>query len=90
MEGAAAKADAIAACVTRSITERMEKDRALYQMLSQVIQEAIDAHRNKRLSDAEYLARMRQTLEEAHDKGASSAPIQATRLGPTTACSTST
>lgn len=74
IEGDAAKADAIAARVTRSITESMEQDPALYQKLSQVIQEAIDAHRTKRLSDAEYLARMRQALEEARDKGASSAP----------------
>lgn len=74
LEGDAAKADAIAARVKRSITERMEEDPALYQKLSQVIQEAIDAHREKRLADAEYLARMRAALEEARTSGKTSTP----------------
>lgn len=74
LEGDAAKADAIAARVKKSITERMEEDPALFQKLSQVIQEAIDAHRDKRLADAEYLARMRAALEEARTSGKSSTP----------------
>lgn len=72
--GDAGKADAIAARVKRTITENMEEDPTLYQKLSQVIQEAIDAHRAKRLADAEYLNKMRQVLEEARNHGATGAP----------------
>jgi type I restriction enzyme R subunit len=74
LEGSAAKADAIAARVKKVITERMEEDPTLYKKLSELIQEAIDAHRAKRLSDAEYLKRMREHLETARTKGASSVP----------------
>jgi type I restriction enzyme R subunit len=76
IEGDAAKADAIAARVKKSITESMEEDPTLFKRLSQIIQEAIDAHRAKRLTDAQYLARMRQALEEARTKGTSNAPVQ--------------
>jgi type I restriction enzyme R subunit len=64
IEGDAGKADAIAARMRKTITERMEEDPALYKRLSELIDEAIAEHRAKRLSDAELLSRMRSHLDE--------------------------
>lgn len=74
LEGDAAKADAIAARVKRTITERLDEDPTLYKKLSELIQDAIDAHRAKRLSDAEYLKRMWEHLEAVRNKGTAGIP----------------
>lgn len=74
IEGDAAKADTIASRVKKVITERMDEDPVLYQQLSELIQAAIDAHRAKRLSDAEYLAKVRQHMETLRSKGQNSVP----------------
>jgi type I restriction enzyme, R subunit len=74
IEGDAAKADAIAARVKKVITERMEEDPTLYKKLSELIQEAIDAHRAKRLSDIEYFRRVQEHLRTARSKGATGVP----------------
>ena len=62
IEGDAAKADLIASRVKKTITENMDQDPALYKRLSEIIQEAISNHRAKRLSDADYLHKMQETL----------------------------
>lgn len=62
--GDAAKADVIAARMKKTITEKMEEDPVLYKRLSQVIDEAIRDHRAQRISDAEYLRRVRKKLDE--------------------------
>lgn len=74
VEGDAARADIIVSRMKKTITERMEEDPALYKRLSELIEEAIAEHRAKRLSDAEYLARIRRHLEELRGKGASALP----------------
>jgi len=74
IKGDAAKADAIAARVKKTITEKLEEDPILYLRLSELIQSAIDAHRAKRLSDLEYLQQMQEHLETARTKGASAVP----------------
>jgi type I restriction enzyme R subunit len=74
VEGDAAKADTIAARVKKTLTETMEEDPVFNQKLSELIQAAIDAHRAKRLSDAEYLERMRDHLEAMRNKGTDSVP----------------
>ena len=74
IEGDAAKADAIAARVKRVITEKMEEDPVLYLKLSELIEAAIQAHREKRLSDADYLRRMRENLETARSQGTNLVP----------------
>ncbi|MCA9840232.1 MAG: type I restriction endonuclease subunit R [Trueperaceae bacterium] len=74
VEGDAAKADVIASRIKKVITERMEEDPVLYKKLSELIEEAISNHRLKRLSDAEYLRRMREHLETAQTQGASALP----------------
>ncbi len=67
LEGDAAKADHIAARVKKTITEKMEEDPTFYKRLSEIIQEAISGHRAKRLSDTEYLTKMRLLLDEVQD-----------------------
>ena len=47
----------------RSSPRKMEEDPVLYLKLSELIEAAIQAHREKRLSDADYLRRMRENLE---------------------------
>lgn len=74
IEGDAAKADAIASRVKKTITEKMEEDPALYKRLSELIDEAIAEHRAKRLSDLEYLKRIRETLDELRGKTSSDLP----------------
>lgn len=74
IEGDAAKADAIASRVKKTITEKMEEDPALYKRLSELIDEAIAEHRAKRLSDMEYLKRIRRLLDELRGKSSSDLP----------------
>jgi type I restriction enzyme R subunit len=74
IEGDAAKADAIASRVKKTITEKMEEDPALYKRLSELIDEAIAEHRAKRLSDVEYLKRVREALDELRGKTGSDLP----------------
>lgn len=74
IDGDAAKADAIASRVKKTITEKMEEDPALYKRLSELIDEAIAEHRAKRLSDMEYLERIRGTLNELRGNESSDLP----------------
>jgi type I restriction enzyme R subunit len=54
----AAKADTIAHHVLRTITENMEKDPAFYEKFSRLIEETIEAYRQGRIGEAEYLKRV--------------------------------
>lgn len=74
IEGDAAKADTIASRMKKTATEKMNEDPILYKKLSEVINEAIAEHRAKRLSDAEYLKRMNDILEEMRMKGTKNIP----------------
>lgn len=60
----ASKADLIASQAKRTITERMEEDPAFYKKISDLIAEAIAEHRAKRLSDNDYLVRVRDAAEQ--------------------------
>jgi type I restriction enzyme R subunit len=51
----ASQADAIAHATKKVITEKMEEDPAFYSKFSQLIQQAIDNWKAKRLTDTEYL-----------------------------------
>lgn len=75
IESDAAKADTIAARMKRSISENFEEDPALYKKLSDLIEEAIKAHREKRLSDAQYLVKVTEAMESLRGKNKSDYPI---------------
>jgi type I restriction enzyme R subunit len=62
-QSTASKADTIAHRCKRVLTERMGEDPAFYEKLSKMIQDAIDAFREKRISDLEYLERSRECEE---------------------------
>lgn len=74
IDGDAAKADAIASRLKKTITEKMEEDPALYKRLSEMIDEAIADHRAKRLSDLDYLQKIRQSLDKLRGNGHSDLP----------------
>jgi type I restriction enzyme R subunit len=52
----ASKADRIASATRRAITERMDEDPAFYRQFSEMLEETIQAYREKRLSEREYLS----------------------------------
>ncbi|UFZ02602.1 HsdR family type I site-specific deoxyribonuclease [Bradyrhizobium ontarionense] len=60
----ASKADLIASQTKRTITERMEEDPVFFKKISDLIADAIAEHRAKRLSDNDYLARIREAAEQ--------------------------
>ncbi|WP_322514711.1 HsdR family type I site-specific deoxyribonuclease [Rhodopseudomonas palustris] len=60
----ASKADLIASQTKRTITERMEEDPVFFKKISDLIAEAISEHRAKRLSDNEYLNKIREAAEQ--------------------------
>lgn len=74
IEGDAAKADTIASRMKKTIHEKMQEDPLLYKKLSEVINEAIAEHRAKRLSDAGYLKKIRETMDEMRSQGNSDIP----------------
>jgi len=74
IEGDAAKADAIASRMKKTITEKMDEDPILYKRLSDLIEKAIAENRAQRLSDADYLKRIKNHLDEMREQGSSSLP----------------
>jgi type I restriction enzyme R subunit len=76
IEGTAAKADFIASRVKKTCTEKMEEDPVLYQKLSEVIDEAIKAYLEKRLSEEAYLQKMFDAWNEAKEQGSSKVPAE--------------
>ena len=61
-----AKADAIASKLTRSISEKYQENPAYYDSFSKRIKEALEEYRERVISEAEYLAKMRAIMEDYH------------------------
>jgi type I restriction enzyme R subunit len=57
-------ADAITSAATRTITERMDEDPALYRRFASMIKDIIEEFRAGRLTEAEYLERAKAAREE--------------------------
>ncbi len=74
--GKAAKADFIASRVKKTCVEKMEEDPVLYQKLSEVIDEAIKAYLEKRMSEEEYLKKMFEAWNETKEQGSSKVPAE--------------
>jgi type I restriction enzyme R subunit len=62
LQTAASKADTIAHRTKRTITEKMEEDPYFYRRFSKILEEAIEAYREQRISDAEYLSRVTEIM----------------------------
>lgn len=58
--GAAAKADTIASRTSKHITEKMDEDPAFYRKFSQMIQQTINDFYNQRISELEYLGKIKE------------------------------
>lgn len=61
---AASIADAITSAATRTISERMDEDPAMYRRFSRMVQDIIDDFRAGRLSEADYLQRAKTVRDE--------------------------
>lgn len=70
----AAKADTIAHRTKKTITEKMDEDPTFYRKFSRVLEEAIAAFREKRISDTEYLKKVQEAYEKVLSKGESDLP----------------
>ena len=60
------KADAIASRMTKSISEKRDENPAYYDSFSKRIKEALELYKEKVISEAEYLAKMRMIMEDYH------------------------
>jgi type I restriction enzyme R subunit len=70
----AARADTIAHHVKRTVTENMEKDPAFYARFSKLIDETIQAYREGRISEAEYLQRTTEIMQAVQSGKDASTP----------------
>ena len=66
---ARAKADAITSAMTKSISERHDENPAYYDSFSKRIKDILDEYKNRIISEAEYLNKMRSILDD-YRKGA--------------------
>lgn len=60
--GKAAKADKIASRTAKHISEKMDEDPAFYKKFSQMLKETIADYEAKRISEAQYLSRVRDIM----------------------------
>lgn len=61
---ARAKADAIVSRMTKSISEKYDENPAYYESFSKMISNTLKSYREKIISDAEYLAKMRKIMDD--------------------------
>ncbi len=66
--GKAASADTIAHMLKKTVTEKMEEDPAFYEKFSKMIQDVIDSFRAGKVSDAEYLEKVRNLQKQFQNK----------------------
>jgi type I restriction enzyme R subunit len=69
-----AKADTIANRTKKTITEKMEEDPFFYRKLSALLQQAIDDYKAERISEAEYLAKVTDIMEEVRGGNSQNVP----------------
>ncbi|MGI6337412.1 MAG: type I restriction enzyme endonuclease domain-containing protein [Eubacteriales bacterium] len=62
-----AKADAITSRMTKSISEKYDENPAYYDSFSKRIKEALEQYKEKVITEAEYLAKMRSIMEDYRD-----------------------
>ena len=68
LASAASKADTIAFRTKRTIRDLMQQDPAFYSRFSKLLEDAIRAFREQRLSDAEYLRKVEQIAERVRNR----------------------
>jgi type I restriction enzyme R subunit len=73
---AASKADTIAHRTKKTLDEHMREDPAFYRKFSEMLEEAIRAFREERLSDAEYLRRVSEIAERVRNRSGDDVPAE--------------
>lgn len=68
LDSTASKADTIAYRTRRTIHDRMQEDPAFYRKFSEMLEDAIRAFREQRLSDAEYLRAVAEIAEKVRNR----------------------
>ncbi len=68
LASASSKADTIAFRTKSTIRDLMQKDPAFYRQFSELLEDAIRAFREERLSDAEYLQKVEQIAERVRNR----------------------
>ncbi|MYA23188.1 MAG: DUF3387 domain-containing protein [Gemmatimonadetes bacterium] len=68
LSSAASKADTIAFRTKRTIRDLMQQDPAFYSRFSKLLEDAIRAFREQRLSDAEYLHKVERIAERVRNR----------------------
>lgn len=68
LTSASSKADTIAFRTKRTIHDLMQKDPAFYRQFSKLLEDAIRAFREQRLSDAEYLHKVERIAERVRNR----------------------
>ena len=61
--GKAAKADKIASRTAKHISEKMDEDPAFYKKFSQMLKDAISDYETKRITEAQYLNRVKEIMD---------------------------
>lgn len=61
--GTAAKADKIASRTAKHISEKMEEDPAFYRKFSQMLNQAISDYEARRISETQYLKKVKEVME---------------------------
>jgi type I restriction enzyme R subunit len=74
LQSAAAKADTIAHRTKKTITEKMEEDPYFYRRFSKILEEAIAAYQDKRITDAEYLSRVTEVMNSVVNRTSDDLP----------------
>ena len=69
-----AKADIIANRTKRTITEKMEEDPFFYRKFSLLLEQTIAEYKEQRISEAQYLARVKEIMENVRDRRKSNLP----------------
>jgi type I restriction enzyme R subunit len=70
-----AKADIIANRTKKTITEKMEEDPFFYRKFSLLLEQTIADYRQQRLSEAQYLAKVKEIMESVRDRRKSNLPV---------------
>ncbi len=68
LEGKASRADTIAHRTARTIREKWDEDPAFYRKFSQILKNVIEEFRKRRITDAEYLERVRDVLNTVRNR----------------------
>lgn len=72
----ASKADTIAHRTKKTIDERMEEDPFFYRRFSKILAEVIEAWREKRISDAEYLRQVIEVMTAVRERRIDDLPVE--------------